>query len=89
MYLSVCACACVRFLRVYMRVRACVHVALLIQHAKRICHTVTSFVAHLALPYFSTLSHKWHYFWRKVAEHEICVLIFSTALLQYISRSKN
>jgi hypothetical protein len=41
------ACAC-----------ACVHVALLIQHETRMRHIVTSFVARLALPYFSTLSHK-------------------------------
>jgi hypothetical protein len=35
---------------------ACVHVALLIQHATRMRHIVTSFVAPLAPPYFSTLT---------------------------------
>jgi hypothetical protein len=28
--------------------------------------------------YFSTLSHKWHDFRKNVAEHEMCILIFST-----------
>jgi hypothetical protein len=41
------ACAC-----------ACMHVALLIQHATRVRHIVTSFVALLAPPSFSTLPHK-------------------------------
>ena len=38
-------CVCVR-----------VHVALLIQHATRMRHIVTSYVAPLAPPYFSTFS---------------------------------
>jgi hypothetical protein len=37
-----------------------VHVALLIQHATRMPHIVTSFVASLAPPHSSTLSHKRH-----------------------------
>jgi hypothetical protein len=37
---------------------ACVYVALLFQHATRMSHIVTSFVAHHARPNFSTLSHK-------------------------------
>ena len=41
-------------------------VALLIQHATRMCHIVTSFVAPLAPPYFSTLSHKRHDFRKKI-----------------------
>ena len=39
--------------------RACayVHIALLVQHATRMSHIVTSFVDPLASPYFLTLSH--------------------------------
>ena len=44
---SAWACAC-----------ACVHVAVFIQHATCVCRVVTSFVAPLVSPYFSTLSHK-------------------------------
>ena len=40
-------------------------VALLIQHATRMRHTVSSFVTSLAPPYVSTLSHKRHDFREK------------------------
>ena len=45
-------------LRAGARARGRVHVALLIHHATRMRHIVTSFVAPLALQYFWTLSHK-------------------------------
>ena len=51
---------------VYARARACVcvDVALLIQHATRMRHTM-SFVDPLATQYFLTLSYKRHYFGEK------------------------
>jgi hypothetical protein len=61
----------------YVHVHACMHVALLIQHATHMRHTVTSFVAPLAPPYFLTLFHKWNNFRKKnVTEHKMCDLIF-------------
>jgi len=41
---------------------ACVSVALVIQLVNQMCCVTLSLVTCLALPYFSTLSHKWHYF---------------------------
>jgi hypothetical protein len=61
--IGLCVCACVLcacgYPHTWARACAYVHVALLIQHATRMRHIVTSFVAPLAPPYFSTLSHKW------------------------------
>jgi hypothetical protein len=56
---------------------AYVHVALLIQHATRMRHIVTSFVVPLTQPYFSTLSHQRCDFRKEVIEYKMHVLIFS------------
>ena len=67
----------------------CVSVALVNQHAKSMHRSILSSVACLALPYFS------HYLIngtilvkKKVIEHKMCVLIFSTTFVWNIFHSK-
>jgi hypothetical protein len=76
-YTGVWACAC-----------AYVHIALLIQHATRMRHILTSFVDPRSPSYFSTLSHKRCDFRKKVIEHKICVFIFSTTFVWNMSHFK-
>ena len=51
----------------------CVLIALVTQHTKHMRSIILSFVACLALPYFSTLSHKRYDFRDKeIIEHKMC-----------------
>jgi hypothetical protein len=91
LFVLVCVCVCVG---VYVCVCWCVLVfvcvlALVIQRSKRIRRIILPSVAFLAPPYVCTLSHKRYDFRKKVAEHEMCVLIFSKTLVGKISHSKN
>jgi hypothetical protein len=88
--MSVCVCVCVwarsRFCPCVwvpwrMGVCRCMHVVLLILHVMRMQHIVTSFMAPMAVSYFSTLSHKRCDFRKTVIEHKMCVLTFSTTFV--------
>ena len=50
--------------------------------------TICSQVACTTLQYFSTLSHKWHDFRKRVTENKTCVLIFSTNLSEFVFHYK-
>jgi hypothetical protein len=86
-----CVCVCVRARsRTWERVGcpgewacscACARVALLIQYAMCMRHIMKCFVAFLAPPHFSTLSHGRRDFRKKISEHKTCVLILSKAFL--------
>jgi hypothetical protein len=67
----------------------CVCVALVIHHAKRMRHIMLSFVACPALQYFSKLFINCTIFGKKVIEHKMRVLIYSTTFVRNISHSKN
>ena len=62
--------------------------ALVIQDSKRMRCIVLPSVACLAVPYFSTLSHKRHDSRKNVMERKRRVLIFSTKFVLKISRFK-
>jgi hypothetical protein len=59
------------------------HIALLIQHAMCMRHIVM-LAAPLAPSHFSTLSHKWQEFKKKVIEHEMCSDFLNTFCPNYL-----
>jgi hypothetical protein len=52
-----------------------VSVTVVIRHTVRMCRDILSCVAGLAVPYFSTLSHKQYDFRDNVVEHNVCVRV--------------
>jgi hypothetical protein len=58
-----------------------VPVALVFRHAIRMRCVTLSFVASMALPYFSTLSRKSQDFRKNAIEHQMCTLIFPTTFV--------
>ena len=64
----------VTYLCVWVRVRACGCVTLLIQHTTRMRHSVSFCGLSDSTTFFST-SHKWHDYWETVIEHKMCELI--------------
>jgi hypothetical protein len=71
-------------MRVCVCVRMCAGVCL------RACSLtyVILFATSLSPPYFWTLTHKWQDFRKKVTEHEMFVLTFSTTFIWNIAHSK-
>ena len=66
-----------------------VFAALGIQNAMLMRRIILSSVVCLAVPYFSTLSHKRHDVLKKLIEGKMCVVIFSVTFVSSISHFKN
>jgi hypothetical protein len=75
------ACVHVGYAGTWACICAYVNIVLLIQHATRMRHIMTSFVAPRSPLYFSILSHKGCDFRKKVIEHKTCVFVFSITVI--------
>jgi hypothetical protein len=69
-----CVCVCVS-----------VCVALVIQHAKCMHPIILSSVGCPALPYYSTLSHKWHYLWKELLNIKYVISYYLQFCLKHFS----
>jgi hypothetical protein len=65
----------------------CVFATLISQHVVRMDCIILSDLACLIVPNVSTLSYKWHDFWKKVIGRKMCVLIFCINFVCNISYS--
>jgi hypothetical protein len=67
----------------------CVSVALVVQHAKRICPIILPSVASPALLYFCTLSHIHKIFGKKFTEYKMCLDFPATSVWNSSHAEKN
>jgi len=81
---------CCRVKGINITYSGCVYVDLVIQHAKCMRYIILSCMGCPAVPYPTTLSHKWHEFFnKKYIELKMYVFILSTTFVGNISSSKH